>query len=218
MDILERLRHRLDGPPPVLPAALDRCSEWWWTRSTRVRCVLVIVLVIGLLGCGELRIRSAQARWSGPPRRALVAVADGRIGNRPQVRALTLPPTLVPGDAPRSVPDDARLALALPSGAVLTRGHLSPDGPTAGLADDLRLVPVPVESGWDVRSGVRVDVWVVAAAPEVSRRVAQGRPVVAVTHDDRNDPSALVGLRTDEVGPVMQGLASGQVLLTQAPP
>lgn len=210
-------RHLLQGPSPPLPAALDRCSERWWRLAPRVRFAVALLLVAAFVACGQWQISRAQRRWGGPARRALVALADAHVGERPQVRAVDLPPAMVPPGAPQRLPADARLALALPAGTVVTRTHLSPRGAAVGLADDLRVVPLPVQAGLDIAPGGRVDVWVLAAAPGRSQRIAQRRSVVAVTGGD-DDRTALVGLAAAEVGAAMRGLADGDVVLTQAPP
>lgn len=218
MSLRARLHGSLDGPPFALPAALDRCSERWWRLPPRARHLSVAVLIVATVAAGEWRIDRAQARWGGPARRALVAVRDAHVGEQPEVRALQLPPAMVPPKAPQRIDGDARLALALPEGAVLTRTHLSPQGPAVGLPADLRVVPIPVEDGLEIAVGGQVDVWVLQASPARSQRIAQRRPVVGVTSDEGEDRTALVGLGTDEVAAAMRGLADGQVLLSQAPP
>jgi hypothetical protein len=175
----------------------------------------VLTFALLLVSC-ELRVAQVRDRWGGPPRRALVAVRDIAVGQAPEVHAVRLPPALVPPDAPQKVGDDARLAFALPEGAVLTRGHLSARGPAAGLRSDLRVVPIPADPGWDIRAGGWVDVWILAT-PGQSSQIARQRPVVAVTDDD-DQPSALVGLATQEVAAAVRGLAEGEILLTHAPP
>jgi hypothetical protein len=209
---------RLQGPPLVLPAALDRLSERWWSLTPRMRTLLVVVAGAVLIGGAQWRVAEAQRRWGGPPRRALIAVRDAAAGQTPQLRPARLPPALVPRDAPQRVDDDVRLALALPEGAVLTRAHVSPRGPAAGLDHDLRVVPIPVDPGWDVRPGSRVDVWVLAPEPARSTLIARRRPVVSINPTDGDDRAALVGMAAPEVAAVMRGLVDGQVLLTQAPP
>jgi hypothetical protein len=216
MSIRAVLSRHLQGPPVALPAALDRCSEWWWRLPPRARMAVgVLAFAVLLVGC-ELRITQARDRWGGPPRRALIAVRDSAVGDPPLVRAVRLPPAMVPPDAPQQVGDDARLAFALPAGAVLTRGHLSARGPAAGLPSHLRVVPIPADPGWDIRAGGRVDVWALAS-PGQSTQIARRRPVVGVTADD-DEPSALVGLSPTEVAAAVRGLADGEILLTHAPP
>jgi hypothetical protein len=216
MSIRAMLSRHLQGPPVALPAALDRCSEQWWRLPPRSRMAVgVLAFAVLLVGC-ELRIAQARDRWGGPPRRALIAVRDSAVGEPPQVRAVRLPPAMVPPDAPQRVDDATRLAFALPEGAVLTRGHLSARGPAAGLRADLRVVPIPADPGWEIRAGGWVDVWVLAS-PSQSTQIARRRPVVAVTGDD-DEPSALVGLAPTEVAAAVRGLAEGQILLTHAPP
>lgn len=210
------LRRRVDGPPIALPAVLDRCSERWWRLPPRARGGLVVLAALVLVGAMQARVAQVRSAWGGPPRRVLVAVHDAGVGERPPVRATLVPPALAPRDAPQRVSHDARLAFALPAGTVLTRSHLSARGPAAGLPPDLRVVPMPVDPGWDVRSGGWVDVWALTTTG-ASTRIAEHRPVLAVVTDD-DPPSALVGLATDEVAAAMRGLAGGQVLLTHAPP
>jgi hypothetical protein len=218
MSGLTELARRLQGPPLALPRLLDGLSERWWALTPRMRMVLVVLMVAALLGGAQWRVADAQRRWGGPPRRVLIAARDTAAGQTPQLRVARLPPALVPPDAPQRVDGEVRLALALPQGAVLTRAHLSPRGPAAGLDRDLRVVPIPVEPGWDVRAGSWVDVWVLAAQPAGSTLIARRRPVVAVGPSDTDDRTALVGLAAPEVAAAMRGLVEGQVLLTQAPP
>lgn len=210
------LRRLINGPPLALPALPDRVSEQWWRLPPRARAALALLSVIALLAGTELRVTLVRGTWGGPPRRALVAVRASAVGERPSVKAVSLPPALVPADAPQTVAADARLAFALPAGTVLTRAHLSARGPAAGLPADLRVVPMPVDPGWDVRSGGWVDVWTLTTSGG-STRIAAHRPVLAVLTDDE-PPSALIGLATGEVAAAMRGLATGQVLLTHAPP
>lgn len=217
MPSLSRLTRPLQGPHPALPAALDRCSERWWRLSPRLRALSVVLAFCSLLAVDQWRLAEAQQRWGGPPRRALVAVDHAHVGDRPALRAASLPPAMVPPDAPQRIGDDARLALALPKGAVLTRAHVSPRGPAVGLDPGLRVVPLPVPPGLDIGAGARVDVWVLTDGPDRSRRVARGRTVLTVAAGDE-DPVALIGLAAGEVAATVAGLAAGDVLLTQAPP
>lgn len=217
MSLRSRVHTQLTGAPPALPGLLDRCSERWWLLSARARHLVTVLVIAVAVAGGEWRVRRAQAVWGGPPRPALVAVEAAAIGDPPRVRAVRLPPALVPPGAPREVEGDARLALALPEGAVLTRAHLSPRGPAVGLPAGLRVVPLPVPAGPGIAPGGRVDVWTLTAVPGVSERVAVGRPVVAVSGED-DERVALVGLSTTEVAAAMRGLADGEVLLTHAPP
>jgi hypothetical protein len=216
MSMLTRVRARLAGAPVALPGPLDRWSERWWSLPNRARHLAVLAAIALLLAGGEWRVRRAQAAWGGPPRRALVAVEAAAVGQRPRLRTVELPPAIVPPGAPAAVDGGVRLALALPEGGVLTRAHLSPKGPAAGLPAGLRVVPLPVSPGTRIVAGGRVDVWIAAAAPDGSRRIAGRRPVVGVRGDDER--VALVGLSTAEVAAAVQGLADGEVLLTHAPP
>lgn len=211
--ILSRHIHR---PPFALPAPVDRACEQWWRLPPRARAALLVLAVVALVTAAEVRVAHARSAWGGPPRQALIAVRDTMVGEHPQVRSVDLPPALVPPDAPQRVADDARLAFALPQATVLTRAHLTARGPAAGLPAELRVVPMPVDPGWDVRSGGWVDVWALTASGTTTR-IAVHRPVVAVLTED-DPPTALVGLADDEVAAAMRGLAGGQILLTHAPP
>jgi hypothetical protein len=202
----------------VLPAVVDAFAERWWRLPPRGRTLAITLLCATLLLAGHGYVARVQTRWGGTPRRALIAVDDATIGERPHLRAVRLPPAMVPPDAPQALAPDVRLTLALPRGAVLTRAHVSPRGPAVGLDPDLRVVPLPIEPGLAIAPGSVVDVWVLAAAPGRSQRVASRRPVVGVASDDGDDPVALVGLAASEVGAALRGLTDGRVLLTQAPP
>jgi len=218
MPSLSRLTRPLHGPHPALPAALDRCSERWWRLPPRVRVLAIVATVCCLLALDQYRVVRMRQQWGGPARRALVAVEDAHVGDHPRLRTVALPPAMVPPDAPQTVADGARLTLALPEGAVLTRAHVSPRGPAVGLDPGLRVVPLPVPPGLEIGAGARVDVWILTEGPDRSRRVAQGRAVLAVSTADGDDPVALVGLAAGEVAATVAGLAAGDVLLTQAPP
>jgi hypothetical protein len=211
-------RPALRGPYLALPRPLDAVSEGWSRLPPRLR------LVVGLLGVAVLvlavsaRIARAEARWGGPPVRVLVAAEDLPVGTiDPAVRAVERPPAAVPSGALSEVPDGAALAFALPEGSVLTSAHLDPRGPAVGLPPGSRAVPVPIEDGWGVTSGGRVDVWVLGAGTEPARQVARAAPVLEVS-DDGTSRTALIGLAEDEVGPTTEGLAMGSMLLTHAPP
>lgn len=215
MHLPTRLRRHLDAPPFALPAAVDRCSERWWRLTPRRRALLVGVVVLLAMLAANAWVDHVQRRWGGPARRALIAVEHTVVGERPRLRAVLLPPALVPPDAPQRLDGDQRLALALPRGAVLTRAHLSPRGAAVGLDTDLRIVALPVPAGLELVAGSTVDVWVLGHDPGGARLVARGRPVVRVGDDP--EPVALVGLSAREVAAAMRGLADDAVVLTQAP-
>jgi hypothetical protein len=100
---------------------------------------------------------------------------------------------------------------------VLTAAHLDPRGPAVALPPGSRAVPIPVDEGWGVTAGGRVDVWVLGPDGTAPRQVAVAAPVLQVSGDGQ-ERTALVGLADGEVGPTTQGLATGGVLLTHAPP
>jgi|GEM_PF-2382805 len=199
------------GPGPAWPAPVESLAEGWARLPPRVRLLVVLGLVLAVAAGTHLRVQAAEHRWGGEPVAVLVAGEPAAVGDpaAPAVHLERRPPTTVPGDAVAEVDAEATLALALPRGAVLTRSHLDPGGPAAGLPEGLRAVPVEIDAGWGVASGSFVDVWADAAATPV----ATGRPVLEV-RDDARQPTALVGLATDEVA-AMAG--AEQVRLTHAP-
>ena len=131
---------------------------------------------------------------------------------------MELPPAAVPPGALDTVPADARLAFALPEGTVLTQAHLDPRGPAAGLAPGLRALPIPMEAGWTLLAGGRVDVWVQDGSGGPARLVARSCPVLAVAEPEHQAPTALIGLPAAAVGEVARGIGLGAVLLAHAPP
>jgi Flp pilus assembly protein CpaB len=176
-----------------------------------------MVVVGGLLGVNN-HVRTVEARWGGPPLRVAIADRDLSVGEElDDITYRRLPADAVPAEAVTEVAPDAVLSLPLPRGAVVTRRHLDPRGPAAGLPAGMRAVPVPTEAGWDVHQGGWVDVWTLGAGDRPARLVAASRPVLQV----RQDPAgltSLVGLTGDEVEAVTTGLALGRVLLAHAPP
>lgn len=174
---------------------------------------MVLAVLLGL----DARVRAIDARWGGSPRVALLAGQDLAVGDAVgEVREILLPPVAVPDDALTDVAASATLTLAAPAGTVLTRRHLDPRGPAAGLASGMRAVPVPTEPGWGIVAGGWVDVWVLGEGETAARQVARGRPVLQV-RDDAAGLTSLVGLAGSEIQAVTAGLAVGRVLLAHAP-
>lgn len=210
------MRAFLYGPPLVLPPAADRLAVHWARVPPRVRVLVAALAVLLLLAGTEVRVRRAESRWGGAPVTAWVAVADAGVGEVPELARLRLPPGALPA-APAPAPATGTpLTLALPQGAVLTEQHLSPAGPAVGLPPGTRLVPVPVDDGWGVAAGGRVDVWTVGR-DGAGRRVAQARPVLEVRADESGDLTALVAVEEDRVTDLASGLADGGIVLSHAP-
>jgi Flp pilus assembly protein CpaB len=184
--------------------------------------VVVVGAALVMVAAGtQARVRAAEQRWGGAPVSVLVATSDLPVGATTHgLRGVELPPRAVPPHAVTAAQGEtleAVLALALPEGGVLTRAHLDPRGPAAGLGGDLRAVPIPVDDGWGVAAGGWVDVWVLGTAETPATLVAGSRPVLEV-RGEASERTALVGLHAGEVGAATAGLAVGQVLLTHAPP
>lgn len=211
-----RLTRALSGPLPALPRSLDRLAEWWAGRPPRARVAVIALAVVLVIGVTETRVRTAEQRWGGEPVTALIATRDLGVGEEvTDLRRMRLPPRAVPPRAVTDVAPDSRLSVSLPEGAVLTEAHVDVRGPAAGLTDDLRAVPVPIEDGWGIVAGGWVDVWLLADATRDGQLVASTRPVLEVRDDRR--PTALVGLAASEVELVTQGLGTGRLLLTHVP-
>lgn len=208
----------LDGPHLAWPRPVDLIAERWGRTRPRVRALVTAATIVAVVLAVTVQVRAVKSRWGGSPVPALVATSPLHVGAQAVgLRRVLLPPHVVPQDALHAVPPRARLAFALPAGAVLTRAHVDARGPAAGLPPHLRAVPVPVVSGWGIVAGGWVDVWVLDAGEEPSALVAKARPVLHV-RDDEHETTALVGLDADEVAQVTGALALGRILLTHAPP
>jgi hypothetical protein len=212
------LRQLVNGRPLALPSPIDTVSEWWARIPPRPRALLVLLVAAATVAGLQHRVALAEARWGGMPVTVLRAVEDLPAGTPAALlEPIALPPAALPVRAVRYPPDDAVLSLPLPAGSVLTQAHLDPRGPAANLPGDVRVIPLPIEAGWQVEPGGWVDVWVLGAGQAPSRLVARSRAVLTVRRDE-GTRTALVALRADEVGSATEGLALGKVLLTHAPP
>jgi hypothetical protein len=210
------MRSPLDGPMPALPRPLDRLADRWARVPPRTRLALGVLVVVLASWSHAARLDAAQARWGGPGDRVWRAVTTIPAGRDParSLEPVRLPDAALPAGAVTGpVPRGAVLAITLVEGAVLTRTHLSPAGPAAGLAPDERLLPVPVEASWGIQAGALVDVWAAADDRGDPRPIASARPVVAV-REDRGRVVALVSLPADDVAAATAGLSRGGVLLT----
>lgn len=178
-------RHRRagwHGPPPSLPATLDRVADAWYRLTPRLRLAVgLAAATLVLLTAGAGAVRSP---W-GPPVTVVVTAVDrppGSLLTAADVATARRPRRLVPSDAVAA--DEAvgaRLAGAVVAGTVLTARHLADDaGPGAGLAPGRAAFPVPAGPLVDVRPGQRVDV-VAGDAGGRGRTLAAGARVLTVT-------------------------------------
>lgn len=201
----------LTGPPPALPAALDRMLERWWWLAPRQRAA-VLAVALALVAGGSV----AQVARSpyGPPVAVVVAARDLPAGATALGATATArrPAGLVPSDAVATVPADATLTLGVVAGTVLTARHLQPGGPLAGLTAGAAAIAVPLDGIPGLLPGRRVDlvatradgggivlatdarvlsadgdlVWLAvprAAAPDVAAAAARGLLSAAVLPD-----------------------------------
>ncbi|HVM14576.1 MAG TPA: hypothetical protein VM287_09660 [Egibacteraceae bacterium] len=213
-----RIDALLRGPHLRLPRPLDAVSERWSRLRPRVRA-LVVAAAVAMTGAAvDAHVRSLQSAWGGPAVDVVVTTRSLAVGDALEgLRTVAVPPPLAPPDAVTPAQARGVVSLPVPAGAVVTRAHLDPRGPAAGLPAGLRAVPVPSEAGWGVQAGGWVDVWTLGGGEEPSALVAQGRPVLDVI-EDPGGLTSLVGLSASEAEAVTAGLAVGRVLLAHAPP
>lgn len=172
----------LDGPPPTLPAVVDRALDAWWTLPPRVRAAAALAALLLVAAGGVVRV--ARSPY-GPPVAVAVAVRDLPVGVAP-AGAVTVerrPVHLVPVDAVAAPPDDATLAMGVVAGTVLTARHLRPGGPLAELAPGSAAVAVPADAVPGATPGRRVDVIVTRADGGGAVAAADAR--VLATEDGR---------------------------------
>lgn len=187
-DLLARLRPTggpWHGPPPRLPALLDRASERWFGLPPRARGAVLVAGAVALLllaGAG-----AARSPW-GAPVPVLVLAVDvdaGETVTADHVRVARRPAGLVPDDALRALGDVAtpRAAGMLLAGTVLTTRHLAGDDPvTGGLAEGRAAYPVATAGLPRLRAGHRLDL-VAGDLEGRGRTLARDVRVVVVTGD-----------------------------------
>lgn len=206
----------LHGPPPPLPGRLDRLADRWARLPPRLRLLVVVglLLLFGSLQAG--RLAQAQAQWGGTGDRVWRATTSASAGTdvARSLQAVRLPRAAIPPTAVTGpLPDEAVLALPLVAGSILTAEHLSAAGPAAGLADDERLIPIPVDRDWGIEAGSVVDVWAIVDDGQDPSPLATSRPVLLL-RDDGPRSVALVSLHEDQVAQATAVLSRGRLLLT----
>ncbi|MDP8927291.1 MAG: SAF domain-containing protein [Actinomycetota bacterium] len=154
-----RLARLLNGPPPVLPAPLDRLCERWACCPPRLRLAVLLAAVLTVFTIAGRG--AARSPW-GPPAAVLVARADlpaGHVLESADLVAARWPARLVPAGSPSEAPNvtGTPLAIGLPEGSLLTSAHLARGGLAAELAADHVAVPVKVPEGVTLTSAQHVD-------------------------------------------------------------
>ena len=201
--VLSRLRGALEGPPPPLPATLDRAAEAWARATPRLRAVVIsVVVVVLVLTAGHGAVRSP---W-GPPVEVVVATTDlpvGRVVEPGDITTTRWPEQTVPPGA-LTEPGSAvgrPVAATAPTGSPLTELHVADDGPAAGLPAGEVAVPLPPPSGVVLRPGQRVDL-LAGDGARGGVRLAAGARVLGVDGDTvwvavrRDESPAIVGAAT----------------------
>lgn len=154
----------VDGPPPTLPAPVDRALERWWGLPPRLRAAAVLLAALAVAGGAVLRVGRSPY---GPPVPVAVVARDLDVGTplAGAVAAERRPAGLVPSDAvaPADVPPGATLAMGAVAGTVVTARHLRPGGPLADLAADDAAVAVPADAVPGAVPGRRLDLIVTRA-------------------------------------------------------
>lgn len=203
----------LSGPPPLLPAALDRVAEWWAGVGPRPRLALgaaVTLAVLAVIGRG-----AATSPW-GPERPVVVATTSlsaGHVVRQGDVAAASWPARLVPTSAPRR-PAEAigrPLALTAPTGGLLTAEHLAAAGVATQVTPGRVAFPLPLPEGIALRSGQRVDL-VGSDGRHGTARLAAGTRVL-----DVDGAVAWLEMARDDVTRVAGALALGRIAVAVLP-
>ncbi|MFN2557808.1 MAG: SAF domain-containing protein [Nitriliruptorales bacterium] len=205
---LARLARLLHGPPPALPAALDRLCERWAYAPPRVRLVILLaalLIVLAVAGRG-----AARSPW-GPPTGVLVARSDlpaGHVLQGADLAVATWPSRLVPAGSPSEASEitGTHLAMGLPAGSLLTSTHLAAAGLAAGLPAGHVAVSVKLSDGVTVGSGQQVDLMTLDRGGGAIRLASDarilsaeaGRVWIAVRRDEA--PAAAAAAAQGEVG------------------
>lgn len=135
----------LHGPPPTLPAWVDRGSERWWRLAPRTRALAIATLLLAGLAAGVGQ--AASSPW-GPPVTVTVAARDlavGEVLTAGDLRRTGWPRDLVPDGAVDAAPSGDTVVAPVAAGTVLTEHHLSVAGLGAMVAEDQAAVAVPIE-------------------------------------------------------------------------
>lgn len=174
----------LPGPPLRLPGITDRIAEGWWRLTPRARTVLAALSVAITLVTVLLRIALAPY---GPPITVLITTSDLEVGTAlgpDDVSTARWPRDLVPPAPLTSRADlvDARLAIGVTAGTVLTLRHVRDDGPIATMTAGTAAVPVPAGLLRGADGGRRLDL-VTVVGDGTGRTIARDVRVLAVDGD-----------------------------------
>lgn len=203
-----RVARLLQGPSPVLPAALDRLCERWACCPPRLRLAFAVAAGLALLAIAGWG--AARTPW-GAPSVVLVARADlpaGHVLQSPDLAVTRWPSRLVPPGSPREASSvmGTPLAIGLPAGSLLTSAHVVVGGVAAGLPADHVAVPVKVPEGVTLASGQHVDLMThdragggVLLASDASVVAVEGEQVWVVVRR-REAPAVAAAAAQGEVG------------------
>lgn len=193
---------------------LDPAALRYWLVVAALGIVLAAV-VASTLG----RAAAARARWGDTTTVWVTTVAVG-VGDElaGSVERTTWPEALAPPGAVADLDADARSALAVGPGQVVTESALDPSSGPAVRAGR-RTVAVPRgEAPLPVAEGERVDLWgVVAAGPVADGADPTTRLAVAAVVTAVGERSVTVAVEPDEVGPVAAAAAVSAVALVGRP-
>lgn len=208
-----RLATWLDGPPALLPPALDRLAERWAAAGPRMR------LLVGAAGVTLalvlLTVRAATSPW-GEPVPAVIAVRTLQVAEivaDDDVREVERPVDLLPHGAITRTEDVVGRAATrtIPVGATLTVDDVAHGGPAAHLPPGLVAFPLPpAQAG--VEPGQRVDL-VTGDGSGAGHLLASAALVLAV-----GDETVWVAIRREEA-PALAGASRwGEVIPVLLPP
>lgn len=169
-------RRHLDGPPYVLPEALDRVVEAWWRARPRSRAIGGLAAA-GLLSAVAVTHLAMPA--GGPPATVWVATRDllpGEVIGTADAQRRSWPRDLVPASAVDR--PTGTVTAPLPRGAVVTDRHLGDLGIAAAVPPGRVAVAVPVDQLPMLAPGTALDL-IGPGADGRGERLARAATVVA---------------------------------------
>ncbi len=150
-----RIRQHLDGPPLAWPPVVDHLAERWWAARPRTRAAIVVAFVVLVVLAGTAHAATGR---DGPPTTVYVATHElqpGDVLGPGDVRRRDWPRDLVPDGAVERPTGTVRALV--PTGAVITTGHLGEDAIAAAVTTGQVAVPIPLELAPALRPGSAID-------------------------------------------------------------
>lgn len=209
--MLTRIREHAEQ---LSPPAAARVRRFRW-RDVRLWVGLALIIVSMVVGARLL---------SGPDGSVTVwrAARDLPVGATPAVEPVTVRLGDAVGDyLPVDLPVDGRMVLPVPAGALLPARAVG-----AAVADDVRLVTVPVDplhAPVTLEAGDRVDVWATPSDGGLMGRPELVLPAITVVNADRETVGAggevavILQVPQARVGDLVAAMRSGVIDLSAVP-